>query len=91
MKVLKKTGGGGEGIGCEPRIEDIEQFLKRGGGRRVWGWAGGVSPGLRSGRCEPRTECVVQFENQRTNGPVNVHLISWPSKAQNLQNLENIW
>ena len=29
--------------------------------------------------------------NQRTNGPVNAHLISWPSKAQNTQNLENIW
>ena len=23
--------------------------------------------------------------NQRTNGPVNAHLISWPSKAQNLE------
>ena len=29
--------------------------------------------------------------NQRTNGPVNAHMISWPSKAQNIQNLENIW
>ena len=29
--------------------------------------------------------------NQRTNGPVNAHLIFWPSKAQNIQNLENIW
>ena len=29
--------------------------------------------------------------NQRTNSPVNAHLISWPSKAQNIQNLENIW
>ena len=29
--------------------------------------------------------------NQRTNGPVNAHLISWPCKAQNIQNLENIW
>ena len=29
--------------------------------------------------------------NQRTNGPVNAHLISWHSKAQNKQNLENIW
>ena len=29
--------------------------------------------------------------NQRTNGPVNAHLISWLSKAQNIQNLENIW
>ena len=31
------------------------------------------------------------LQNQRTNGPVNAHLISWPSKAQNIQNLENIW
>ena len=23
-----------------------------------------------------------------TSGPVNAHLISWPSKAQNIQNLE---
>ena len=29
--------------------------------------------------------------DQRTNGPANAHLISWPSKAQNIQNLENIW
>ena len=28
--------------------------------------------------------------NQRTNGPVNAHLISWPRKAQNIQNLENM-
>ena len=27
--------------------------------------------------------------NKRSNGPVNVHLISWSSKAQNIQNLEN--
>ena len=32
-----------------------------------------------------------RYENQRTNGPVNAHLISWPSKAQNIQNLENVW
>ena len=25
--------------------------------------------------------------NQRTNGPVNAHLISWPSKAQNIQKI----
>ena len=30
-------------------------------------------------------------KNQRTNGPVNAHLISWPSKVQNIHNLENIW
>ena len=33
----------------------------------------------------------VLINNQRTNGPVNAHLISWPSKAQNIHNLENIW
>ena len=27
-------------------------------------------------------------KDQRTNGPVNAHLIFWPSKAQNIQNLE---
>ena len=27
--------------------------------------------------------------DQRTSGPVNAHLISWPSKAQNIQNLES--
>ena len=31
---------------------------------------------------------VLVLDNQRTNGPVNAHLISWPSKAQNIQNLE---
>ena len=34
---------------------------------------------------------LLVVEYQRTNGPVNTHLISWPSKAQNKQNLENIW
>ena len=34
---------------------------------------------------------LLYFLNQRTNGPVNAHLISWPSKAQHIQNLENIW
>ena len=34
---------------------------------------------------------IITLGNQRTNGPVNAHLISWPSKAQNIQNLENIW
>ena len=33
----------------------------------------------------------LQSMNQRTNGPVNAHLISWPSNAQNIQNLENTW
>ena len=26
---------------------------------------------------------LARQRNQRTNGPVNAHLISWPSKAQN--------
>ena len=36
-------------------------------------------------------ELLTPYKNQRTNGPVNAHLISWPIKAQNIQNLENIW
>ena len=39
-------------------------------------------------KCYPKTDTL---HNQRTNGPVNAHLISWPSKAQDIQNLENIW
>ena len=33
---------------------------------------------------------IKKNKNQRTNGPVSAHLISWPSKAQNIQNLENL-
>ena len=45
-------------------------------------------------------KCIVQThfdlknipeKTERTNGPVNAHLIYWRSKAQNIQNLENIW
>ena len=39
---------------------------------------------------DPSTMVIWHF-NQRTNGPVNAHLISWHTKAQNIQNLENIW
>ena len=38
----------------------------------------------------PQPMFSAKIKNQRTNGPVNAHLISWPSKAQNIQNLENI-
>ena len=34
---------------------------------------------------------IDMIKKQRTNGPVNAHLISWPSKAQNIRNLEHIW
>ena len=39
---------------------------------------------------EPKTLSMYskKKKNQRTNGPVNAHLVSWPSKAQNIQNLE---
>ena len=37
-----------------------------------------------------QNEKINMYINQKTNGPVNAHLISWPSKAQNIQNLENI-
>ena len=36
-------------------------------------------------------ELCLKFKYQRTSGHVNAHLISWPSKAQNIQNLENIY
>ena len=32
-----------------------------------------------------RIQTGLAILNQRTNGPVNVHLISWPSKAQTYQ------
>ena len=54
---------------------------------------------LHYGRCTGRflglphgtTSAAVTTNNQRTNGPVNAHLISWPTKAQHIQNLEDIW
>ena len=36
----------------------------------------------------PTIYVLSKNKNQRTNGPVNAHLIAWPSKAQNKQNLE---
>ena len=33
----------------------------------------------------PPTNIVCGGYNQRTNGPVNAHLIYWPSQAQNIQ------
>ena len=45
----------------------------------------------RLGQLRIANTTTVAILNQRTNGPVNAHLISWPSKAQNIQNLENIW
>ena len=46
---------------------------------------------IESERCNSFQEDGHMSLNQRTNGPVNAHLISWPCKAQNIQNLENIW
>ena len=37
---------------------------------------------------EPQQNYRLGTVNQRTNGPVNAHLISWLCKAQNIQNLE---
>ena len=36
----------------------------------------------------PAAVTINENINQRTNGPVNAHLIYWPIKAQNIQNLE---
>ena len=41
--------------------------------------------------CRSQDLVIGHKVNQRTNGPVNAHLISWPSKSQNIHNLENIW
>ena len=35
-----------------------------------------------------KTGIGVQMITRGPNGPVNAHLVSWPSKAQNIQNLE---
>ena len=37
-----------------------------------------------------KASIFIKMFNQRTNGPVNAHLIPWHTKAQNVQNLENI-
>ena len=55
-----------------------------------------VLKGRTDGRTDkPKAICSPLFQswghNQRTSGPVNAHLIFWPCKAQNIQNLENIW
>ena len=63
-------------------------FLGGGGGP---GAEGRVVGGGGQDGCERRIEVSVKIQNQRTNGPVNAHLISWPCKAQNIQNLEIIW
>ena len=86
MKIQKKifffgggvrSGGGGIQGGSQGGCEHrIEFFVKI--QKKNWGGRSGGLGG--QGRC-----------NQRTNGPVNTHLISWPSKAQNIQNLDNIW
>ena len=81
-------------------------FFFWGGGGWWGGWVRvdvkamlGVGGDVGYGGCEPRVEGTVQGTKRycilrkylRTNGPVNAHLISWPCKAQNIQNLENIW
>ena len=49
-----------------------------GGGGGAWGRVGGGGWGGQGG-CELRSEAFVKIQNQRTNGPVNAHLISWPT------------
>ena len=53
---------------------------------RTDGWTDGHLDNVKT--VYPPTNTVCGGYNQRTNGPANAHLISWPSKAQNL---ENIW
>ena len=44
--------------------------------------------GINSSNNDFSNSPINSIQYQRTNGPVNAHLISWPSKAQNIQNLE---
>ena len=55
-----------------------------------WGGVGGRVWGIKVDVNE-EFKFLGKFTNQRTNGPVNAHLVSWPRKEQNIQNLENIW
>ena len=53
-------------------------------------WTPKTSNKMKQNRCTASDKAAI-INNQMTIGPVNAHLISWPSKAQNIQNLENIW
>ena len=84
------------GVGLSPALATCEtsQVLLAG----VSGGFPGVlpfRPTYRLARLD-MSEIILQgtlncIKNQRTNGFVNADLISWPSEAQNIQNLENIW
>ena len=54
-------------------------------------WEGGTKVCINGPYHMAKMAAMPIYVNQRTNGPVKAHLISWPSKAQNIQNLENIW
>ena len=43
------------------------------------------------GRHVHTTQQVFVKKKKENGDPVNAHLIAWHSKAQNIQNLENIW
>ena len=51
-------------------------------------WEGGMKVYVNGPGHMTKMAAIPIYGNQRTNGPVNAHLISWPSKAQNIQNLE---
>ena len=53
-------------------------------------WQGGKKVYINGPGHMTKMAAVPIYSNQRTNGPVNAHLISLPSKARNIQNLENI-
>ena len=47
----------------------------------------GLGPHYTGPYVKVEVEGVNERLNQRTNGPINANLISWPSKAQNLENI----
>ena len=74
-----RTDGRTEGRKAENYVPPL--FFKKAGDKKLWPIC----------QLDQSGNIPLTNENQRTNGPVNAHLISWPSKAQNKQNLENIW
>ena len=67
----------------ERQLSDMLSFQKNVGNN--------IYPTTSTQQCIKKSIQGDVMDNQRTNGPVNAHLISWPSKAQNIQNLEYIW
>ena len=73
----------------DPPTKQLLQLILKAPSTKIAEFANTIDPGEKAHNEMPHMHFILS--NQRTNGPVNAHLISWPSKAQNIQNLDNIW